>query len=55
MTNQQKHPVDMTLPELVREFTAIKCAAARGERTTRDRHLRLGLVVDQLRARGALD
>jgi hypothetical protein len=56
----RKHPTDMTLPELVREFAALKTWFAVNEVARRApggkvRHLRLGLVVDQLRHRGALD
>lgn len=47
--------VNLSTPILVREFVAIKCADARGERITRDLHDRLGRVVTELRARGVLD
>lgn len=46
---------EMTTPELVREFVAIKQADARGEVYTRVRHERLGQVVTELRMRGVLD
>lgn len=46
---------DMSTPALVREFTAIKCADARGEVTTDERHARLGEVVTELRRRNVLD
>lgn len=48
-------PEEMSTPQLVREFTAIKCADARGERATAIQHARLGLVVNELRSRGVLD
>ena len=46
---------DASTPTLVREYTAIKCAAARGEKTTAEQHARLGTVVTELRNRGVLD
>lgn len=45
---------EMTTPKLVREFTAIKCADARGERVTDAIHNRLSEVVNELRKRGVL-
>lgn len=46
---------EMSTPALVREFTDIKCADARGEAFDRARHNRLGDVVTELRNRHVLD
>lgn len=49
------HTQPQSTPTLVREFTDIKCADARGEPPNAERHRRLGVVVDELRKRGVLD
>lgn len=56
----RKPAPDMTLPELVREYTEQRVWFAVNEVTRRvpegnARHRRLGAVVDELRARRALD
>jgi|SoiMethySBSTD1v2_1073268.scaffolds.fasta_scaffold126411_5 hypothetical protein len=48
--------VDMTTPELVTEYVDIKCADARRDGIgPLDEHLRLKVVVDELRTRHVLD
>lgn len=46
---------EASTPSLVRQFVEIKCAGARGERTTAARHNYLGVIVDELRRRNVLD
>lgn len=48
-------PAEQTTPALVRELVESKCADARGEQVTQERHARLGLIVDELRSRHVLD
>lgn len=48
----EQAPVQMTLPELVREFTAIRVAIATDQPYE---HRRLYIIVDELRSRGGLD